>query len=227
MKTTWLLIVILLSQVNCISLPNKYSAKEIEAWVVDADTGKPLEGVIVVAAWELKGGLELGNPVGNANLMETVTDKNGRFYFPAWGPVWKKGALLFNDPNLYFFKRDYEYRALPNKFSFSDLETGRGSVRSSDWHGKTIKLKKFQGSLEEYAWHLSSLDTGIETILDVGRRSKDCEWKKVPKLLVAFSQLKDIFRENKIPFIDLTSIDDLPTGERCGSPQLFFKRYLP
>ena len=61
---------------------NTYSAKAIEAWVVDAETKKPLEGVIVVAHWELNYGLE-GGGAYQLQVMEDVTDKKGRFYFPA------------------------------------------------------------------------------------------------------------------------------------------------
>ena len=62
-----------------------YSAKEIEARVIDADTRQPLEGVNVVAHWVLHFGMEGGQQT-DLELMETVTDKNGRFHFPAWGP---------------------------------------------------------------------------------------------------------------------------------------------
>ncbi|MEN8107236.1 MAG: hypothetical protein ABFS22_04440, partial [Pseudomonadota bacterium] len=32
---------------------NRYSAESTEGWVIDADTKKPVEGVIVVANWQL------------------------------------------------------------------------------------------------------------------------------------------------------------------------------
>lgn len=225
MKIYLALVGFLFLQASCTIFPNKYSAKEIEAWVIDEETGAPLEGVIVVAAWELKGGLELGNPVGNANLMETVTDKNGRFYFPAWGPVWKKGALLFNDPNLYFFKSGYEYERLSNKIVFSDLETGRGSVRSSDWHSKTIKLKRFQGSLQEYAEQLSFLNTSIESVVGTFRKNAGCEWIKMPKMLAEIFRLES-FLAKKDMYNPLMRIDRLPINEQCNSPRTFFKEYL-
>ena len=223
MKIYWLLIIILIPQAGCALFPNQYSAKEIEAWVVDEETGAPLEGVIVVAAWILRGGIELGNPVGNANLMETVTDKNGRFFFPAWGPVWKKGALLFEDPELYFLKRDYEHRRLSNRIS--GFETSRGSVRSSDWHGKTIKMKKFQGSLEEYAEGLSNLSISISSVVGRSRDNAGCEWMKIPKMLAEIFRLKELFMKEQI-FHYLLYINDLPLSEQCNSPQTFFKEYI-
>ena len=54
----------------------EYSAKAIEAWVVDANSGQPLEGVAVVAHWELNYGLE-GGGAYQLIVMETVTDSAG------------------------------------------------------------------------------------------------------------------------------------------------------
>ena len=102
---------------GCASL--QYSAEPIEAWVVDAETKRPLEGAIVVAHWELKGGLEGGNIQGQIMVMESVTDKAGRFYFPAWGPTWHIaspwwGYLSDSDPELLLFKSGYGYVSVSN-----------------------------------------------------------------------------------------------------------------
>src|SRR5258708_16141131 len=63
-----------------------YSAEATEGWVADAETGKPIEGVIVVAHWRITGGLEGGTPINELKILETVTDEIGRYSFPAWGP---------------------------------------------------------------------------------------------------------------------------------------------
>src|SRR5712691_8711159 len=59
-------------------------APEFRARLVDSETGQPAEGAIVVAHWEILGGLEGLNPVGQAKVMEAVTDKNGVISFPSW-----------------------------------------------------------------------------------------------------------------------------------------------
>ena len=70
-----------------------YYADPIKARVVDAATGTPVEGVNVLAAWQAKGGLEGGNIMGYVKVMEDVTDANGEFSFPGWGPkVWFNGS---------------------------------------------------------------------------------------------------------------------------------------
>jgi hypothetical protein len=63
----------------------RHSSEPIEAWVIDAETKKPLEGVIVTANWELTGGWEGSYPKGQMMVMEAVSDANGRFRFPGWG----------------------------------------------------------------------------------------------------------------------------------------------
>lgn len=67
--------------------PSHYSAEAIEAKVIDADTKKPIEGVIVTASWQLLGGMEGSLPIGQMQVMETQTGSDGVFRFPAWGPL--------------------------------------------------------------------------------------------------------------------------------------------
>src|SRR6266852_2229864 len=64
--------------------PGQYAANTLEGQVLEAETKAPLEGVIVVVNWELVDPTNL--PVAQLMVMETVTGKNGRFVFPAWGP---------------------------------------------------------------------------------------------------------------------------------------------
>ena len=63
-----------------------YTSDPIEAWVVDADTGQPIEGAVVTANWQLVGfGFDTGGrKLGQLEVMEALTDKNGRFYFPGF-----------------------------------------------------------------------------------------------------------------------------------------------
>src|SRR5690348_13390482 len=79
-----LLSVLILSLQACTTSATYYSAEPITAWVVDAETKQPLAGVNVVAHWQLEGGLEGGNNIGQMMVMEAVTDTAGKFSFPAW-----------------------------------------------------------------------------------------------------------------------------------------------
>src|SRR5579859_2167329 len=122
---------------GCASL----SGEAVAAQVVDADTGQPLAGVNVVAHWELHRGSLGGDalPCGAANVEEAVTDQNGRFRIPGWGPVRSSCDLLEMDPVLIFFKSGYSFQGLTNGVLGGDPPT----VSRSDWDGKIIKLKKY------------------------------------------------------------------------------------
>lgn len=210
----------LATQSACSDVPKQYSAEAIEARVVDAETKKPLEGVVVTANWQLEEGTLGGNrSAGQLMVMETVTDKNGRFTFPAWGPKWLwKGFLVNADPKLLLFKSGYEYRELYNEYS-SAPELRTRKLRYSDWNGKTIELKRFKGTMEEYVRHLSFLMTGLSFIED------DCQWKKTPKMLMALQKQADAFKASGI-VTAIYSVDYMPTNEKkCGSVKEYFRRH--
>lgn len=211
----------------CAGPPSTYSAEAIEAWVVDEDTSQPLEGVIVTANWQLYGGYHRSH-VGQMMVMETVTDANGRFFFPAWEPKPRpRGYLDTRDPGLHLFKSDYETRGLENALR---SKINHSAVRQSVWNGKTIKLKKFAGSLQEYAEHLRFLDGDLDSIL----RHGDCTWRQFPRMLVALHLEKLRLKEKGIqPYFlhsSLAERDSSQTGAargKCGSIQESLRSYLP
>lgn len=239
------LALLILPFTGCASL--QYSAEPIEAWVVDAETKQPLEGVVITANWQLEEGTFGGNvQAGQLNVMETTTDKEGRFRFHGWGPLKvAKGHLVNRDPQLLLFKSGYEYQALSNKYS-SDRELRLRPVRWSDWNGKTIELRPFEIALaarreerrenplaldrnpfpgtveEEYAKHLSFITTNLGFIED------DCNWKKTPQMILALQKQTKIFSATGINRggYSISSIPTSPAREvKCGSPQEFFQRF--
>jgi len=171
-----------------------YSAEAIEGWVIDAETGKPIEDVVVVAHWRLQGGFEGGTAVNELKILESVTDKGGRYSFPAWGPkfAWSGlfGSLLSESPELFMFKRGYKYLGL-NNYTYRDRNASK-----SDWNEKTVKLEPFAGTLEQYAQHLSSLSSDLWTTgYGVGDHLGDyCGWKSFPNMLRALDKLDEEIR---------------------------------
>ena len=200
--------------------PLTYSAEPIEARVVDAETKKPIEGVIVTANWQLFHST-VGGRVPGSQLMvaEAMTDKDGRFAFPAWGPkVALSGYLDNQDPQLLLFKPGYEYLGLQNPTLST---TDHSAVRRSMWNGKTIELKRFKATAEEYARHLSFLMTDLRFIED------DCHWKTTPRMIFALQKQSEIFKASGITRT-FYSVDYLPTNEtKCGSPKEFFRSFKP
>lgn len=214
--------------------PLQYSAESIEAWVVDAETKEPLEGVVVVAHWVLMGGMHTDR-VSELMIMETVTDAKGRFSFPGWGP--KKAIttpyppfetfLWYQDPELLLFKSGYEYKVLSNELL---SKPSASSVRKSDWNGKIIEMGKFKGSLEEYAKHFEDLNH----ILEFSTREPDaCEWKKIPRTILAMRQQRKYFEGKGVNPHTLSSLDQelimndeyytKKGGNGCGSPKEFIR----
>lgn len=201
-----------------------YSAQSIEARVIDAETREPLAGVNVVAHWVLSFGVE-GGLQTDMKLMETVTDKEGKFYFPAWGPEpipaglpWE-ARMKNQDPEIILFKSGYMWRALSNEILGPYPDAGP-SVRTSEWHGKTIELKRFEGNLERYGSMISGVITGVS----YGR----CRWKLIPRMLVTLTKEKGRLRQQGIYSSPPTirDIEGSSIGQDCGSVQEFFKEYL-
>ncbi|MFC1748082.1 hypothetical protein ACFL2V_04685 [Pseudomonadota bacterium] len=189
---------------------NRYSAESTEGWVIDAETKKPIEGVIVVANWQLhKSTMGGKTPAEHLNIMETTTKGDGFFYFEGWeAKTAQWGFFIDLDPELLFYKEGYEHLSLKNP-KYAEIDTSK--VRQSAWDGKTIELKKFNGVLKEYASHLSLLNTSVHTIF----YGDKCEWKRTPKLVMAVAKQKERFKEREISN-DLTSLDDI-SGYFCGS----------
>jgi hypothetical protein len=198
--------------------------------VVDAATGQPLAGVNVVAHWELNGPLE-NVPVGQLQVLETVTDENGEFTFPAWGPRLRwplYGFLSWADPEFVLFKRDYQWTVFRNqRFAYNT-----GPHRRSEWDGKTIRLKPYERSMEAYARNIEDFEGRR---LDFAFSYHDCSWKHVPRMLATLHREKR--RLNAAGLRD-SSGHPLILEEQdknrspaeiaiCGSVQEFLRSYPP
>lgn len=207
------------------SCTNSYSAKPIEAWVIDAETKQPMEGVNVVAVWLLEYGLEGGGSTA-MTIMETVTDKNGRFYFSAWGPkdipknLPSEARLKDLDPMLQFFKSGYSGQQLFNKRDIGSMWGHGASLRSSEWDGKKVEMARLHGAVHTYGFNLPDF-----YYIEFG---KYCEWKYIPKMIVAVSKEQKRFTEQQIHFygLDFTKLKLLPNQDMCGSAESFFEEYM-
>lgn len=205
-----------------------YTAEPIEAWVVDAETNQPLEGVIVVAHWQLKGGLEGGNPVGQMMVLETVTDAKGRFYFPGWGPKRRplNGELKTDSPGILLFKSGYAHRGLDNG---GMRKTAKGALYS-EWHGKTVKMERFKGT-DIQAQHKNLLNFSKEVDSFATWYTDPCQWTHIPIAVNTIMQERKKFEAQGITDAWSRTLDQrLLDGEQyfvkdCGiAAQHFFKR---
>jgi hypothetical protein len=192
-----------------------YYADPIKARVVDAATGAPIEGVNILAAWEAKGGLEGGNIAGYVKVMEDVTNANGEFSFPGWGPkVWMNGGIRDGAPLLILLKPGYEV---------SLVWEGKYGVEfapwhlSSSWHGRDIRLKKFTAPEQEYRQFMSGLATTLDVLINQG----DCAWRSAPRFLRKVDEQRRRFEQfpGERALISIPSLDamDRRASRVCGS----------
>jgi hypothetical protein len=196
--------------------PLLYSAKPIQAWVVDAETKQPLKDVNLTANWQLERGTMGGYvPVGQIMIMETVTDENGRFYFPAWGPKFAaQGIINSQDPQILLFKNGYHPGGADNSAS-----ENLSPMRTSDSDGKTLELKPFKGDSAQYLNELERLT------LDLGSLSanKPCEWRHVPRMISAVHKAAVEIESTGVVVRPLQAFLTLPDPARCGLPSSFFE----
>jgi hypothetical protein len=202
----------------------EYSARAITARVVDAETKEPIEGVVVVAHWQLQGGLEGWSPLAELMVMDAVTDQNGTFHIAAWGPKKIPGGLDSNarlkefDPQLLLFKSGYRWQMLFNSKSEQQMSHKGPEVRSSDYDGKTIELEKFKGTPEEYWRHLDFYFSFLQPL------EHHCAWKGMPRMVVALDQ--ESKRVGHIEFVgDLRRSEADNVREGCGSFAEFLREH--
>lgn len=123
------------------------------------------------------------------------------------------------DPEIILFKSGYEWDALFNNRPGPHADAGP-PVRTSEWNGKTIALKKWDGDLKQYGSFVSGVLTGTSW--------GGCGWKKIPRMMVALDRESERLWQLKI-FNNLPTIrrvENTAEGENCGSVQEFFKEYL-
>jgi hypothetical protein len=198
-----------------------YSALPISAKVVDADSGEPLEDVIVVVKWEyeyLRREISESRGHGTFEFAETMTDKNGEFVFPGWGPkeVPRDApgrAFLGPDvPLLAFFKPGYVYEVKGNSLETAYLDDRNyvgDPVRGSIWDGKVIGLKKRGSKIGTYIARLQN-PGGLPGWVN-------CNWERIPRMLSALVNEGERLRGNNIPnrVMTLRDIERSAVGQGC------------
>jgi hypothetical protein len=178
------LIAVGLSSSVCRAQSLVYSSKELHGQVVETETGQSVEGAVVVASWLLSPTI-WGHEQYHKRLhiVETVTDAEGRFVIPAWGPklLPPLTALDETNPRLAVFKSEYRPKFLSNK----NKQTT--TTLDADWNGQVVQLARFQSTTEEEARY-------IEAFYDELSRGHDDllrDWKNYPRATLA------VYRESQ------------------------------
>ncbi|MGH8850786.1 MAG: hypothetical protein ACREYD_07320 [Casimicrobiaceae bacterium] len=134
-----------------------YFGKEIRGRVVDADTGVGLDSVSIVAEWQIYVTVIQPHLGPRLKVIEASTTSAGNYVVPGWGPrlrpLW--GVLEEHSPALTFFKSGYYPKWVMNTRASDHM------IRISDFDGKTIELKKFDGDLSRLNRLLLSTDAWL------------------------------------------------------------------
>lgn len=214
-------IFILLIWVLFFRLPFNYSARSISGKVVDVDTGKPLEGTVVIAIWQLERGfgLEGDIPSGFMQVSEVVTDAEGNYFIEGWGPLRRpRGTYLGKlAPLLIYFRDGYINSGHVNYMNRVNYDNRRNSMQHSQWDGETIRLKEFAGNLEEYRNVLQAVSSSLDAVFNPMFGAKKCDWLRIPIMVSIFNQYGQRFIENNISSGLIPDLTDLNSENECGS----------
>lgn len=139
--------------------PVLYRSEAIRARVVDFDSGSPVEGAVVFARWSRLDAFTR-RPVTAFHYFEAITDANGAFTIPAWGPRALDYDYMLDarDPELWVLKQGYllgyfdnvssiEPRAFASDTVFEFIgKTSPGTSRleqgGSVWNGRELRIGK-------------------------------------------------------------------------------------
>jgi hypothetical protein len=145
-------------------IDRSYFGDEVDGRVIDLVTQKPISNVVVSIQWNVKFiGLWSGSNFP-LYIDETVTDQNGYFKFPVWGPKQaKEDTAESNSPTLFFLKEGFYPIGVTYAHS-TEMYRGKDSVPFSfsvrlipKLRNKVITMNSFDGNIEKYVEEISRL----------------------------------------------------------------------
>ena len=94
-----------------------------KAQIVDAETGRPLEGVVVLAVWTARSAGQIHPRDEFHDVDELVSDADGRIVIPARGEtIPSKPRAVLMGPRILMFKAGY------GRWGFREVETRRAEL---------------------------------------------------------------------------------------------------
>jgi len=149
--------------------PLLYYAEPIHGTVVDSETQQPLIGAVVVAQWVVGKGPR-AEP-HTYELSEALTDPDGRYTLPGWGPRLRplNARFYYSAPRLIVFKNGFVPAFFDNR------NGGDCMVHSSEWNGKPLQISPFHGGADDRAQQLLNL-------INVCRDRRDSHGQALPEL---------------------------------------------
>lgn len=142
MKTKLVVLIYLLLFLPAACYPIRYDGP-YEGRVVDAETEKPMEGVVVLGVWYKEASTVAGAVSSYYDAAETVTDKNGDFKISG------KGLKILSNVgvmNVLIFKAGYEYMGMWTWEAFKEDELLKKKIR---WEEKRVIVPLKKLTMEE------------------------------------------------------------------------------
>jgi hypothetical protein len=169
---------------------------------------------VVTANWQLIAfGFDTGGrKQGQLEVMETVTDKNGRFYFPGFTKINLSGnALGEEDPQILIFKPGYRYFRATNLYPIGKEEL-QGPRRRSPIIGQRPKMQPAGHDVKKYAFNLGFLGSYLSSLQDQGDILS-----RIPRMIHALEceRLRLRRLDSSIAFIDVPGPP--PREKECAS----------
>ncbi len=185
-----------------------YTSNPIRGTIIDDKTRNPIEGAIIVATWELVGGVH-NQYQGPLKITETTSGNDGTYTLPAWGPtVTSAGRVRASNPRIQVYKWGYRIRV------FSNREYGSADTSiSSQWNGKDLALEPDDPSSNEYLSHLGAqLMSSFHRVI----RLDPCMWHSFPLLTQESLRVRSILEANNMS-MSIPSAERMAIGGRCGN----------
>lgn len=159
MRTLYLiLIVMLFSATGCYA--------DMTGTVVDAETGKPIEGAVVLAEWTKTKGIGLTS-TESYKVVEVVTDKDGKFSVSGV-------SAFFVTPHLTIYKKGYV--AWNNEFIFPDYKKRTDFKWQS---GHVFRLEQFKENVYSHKEHVMFIYAPVAGSSKIPRYYDAIRWEEM------------------------------------------------
>ncbi|MFC4312634.1 hypothetical protein ACFPN2_26355 [Steroidobacter flavus] len=165
--------------------PFVWYSPAIDGRVIDATTGRPVPGAVVLMTWE-KTGIQ-GTTLGVVAIEEVAASESGEFHIPAWGPrISFHGTVKDGQPTTRVLHRDYAPLAF---FNTSPIASGHDPrfIRIPYHHDdKPIALSAPATAVDE---EVAALAAFVSTMW-FAYAGKQCEWTHAQRSLAIIDDMR-------------------------------------
>lgn len=205
---------------GCVAVLHSERAHTVR--IMDAATGKPVPGAVMIEVWGNWGyGMEGGNYKGPAKIIEAISDANGRIYFPSWGPSFVfTSYIVSTDPQIILYKPGYRLFVSDNDVFKCRKEECKGAKSLPN----KIRLTRDADNKIAVSKNGKNLYQELRQQGIYG-----CDWEYLPRLLVVqvINKMEYFKKDKKPPILYVDGIWENDKRYRdfgCESSKDFISR---